>query len=257
MTSTIQFTDLVWAVGLVAIAIALSAWQKLGLEGSLLIASVRTIVQLLAVGFLLEIVFQLQNPWVVLALLAAMVTIAAIVAKNRVGKKLPQLLPLMWGAIFLSTALTLIYTILLVVRPQTWYEPQSLIPLAGIVLGNSMNAAAIAGERFASTISSSQLEIETHLSLGATPHQAIFSYRQDAIKAGLIPTVNSMMVVGLVTLPGIITGQLLGGANPLTAAAYQILIMFMLAFSTLVTTILVIAGIFRQYFNQAAQLIVY
>jgi putative ABC transport system permease protein len=117
-----------------------------------------------------------------------------------------------------------------------------------------MNGAAIAGERLVSTINASQLEIETHLSLGATPQQAVAQYRKDAIRAGLIPTLNQMMVVGVVTLPGIITGQLLSGVNPLDAASYQILIMFMLAFANLVTTVLVTQGLYRQFFNQAAQL---
>jgi len=85
-----------------------------------------------------------------------------------------------------STALTLCYTNLLVIQPPSWYEPQYLIPLAGIVLGNAMNGAAIAGERLVSTFNASKLEIETHLSLGATPEQAVAQYRKDA-KAGLIP----------------------------------------------------------------------
>jgi len=151
----------------------------------------------------------------------------------------------------------LTYTNLLIVQPQPWYDPKTIIPLAGIVLGNAMNGAAIAGDRLVSTLNSSQLEIETHLSLGATPQQAVADYRRDAIKAGLIPTINSMMVVGLVTLPGIITGQLLGGANPIQAAAFQMLILFMLAFATLLTTVLVTQGLLRQFFNQAAQLILW
>ena len=120
-----------------------------------------------------------------------------------------------------------------------------------------MNAAAIAGERLVSTLTSSQLEIETHLSLGATPQQAVARYRRDAIKAGLIPTVNTMMVVGLVTLPGIMTGQLLSGVPPLVATSYQMVIMFMLAFATLVTTLLLTWGICRQFFNAADQLILW
>jgi len=98
------------------------------------------------------------------------------------------------------------------------------------------------------------LEIETHLSLGATLQQAIAEFRQEAIKAGLIPTINAMMVVGVVTLPGIITGQLLSGVDPLNAAAYQILIMFMLAFANLITTLLVTQGLYQQFFNKNAQL---
>jgi putative ABC transport system permease protein len=104
-----------------------------------------------------------------------------------------------------------------------------------------------------SALNNSQLEIETYLSLGATPRQATAEYRKEAIKAGLIPTLNSMMVVGVVTLPGIITGQILSGVNPLDAAIYQMLIMFILAVATLGTTILLIQGIDRQFFNQAAQ----
>jgi putative ABC transport system permease protein len=117
-----------------------------------------------------------------------------------------------------------------------------------------MNGAAIAGERLVSSISSSRLEIETHLSLGATPQQAVTAYRKDAVRAGLIPTLNQMMVVGVVTLPGMITGQLLSGVKPLEAASYQILIMLMLAFTNLITTVLVTQGLTRQFFNTQAQL---
>ena len=247
--------DLALALGMMAIAIGLSAWERLGLEWSLAIASGRTILQLLVVGYILEFIFEFNNPWAVLAVLAVMLTIAAIVARNRISKKYPILLPLVWGSILVSSALTLGYTNLLVIQPAKWYEPQYLIPLAGIVFGNAMNGAAIAGERLVSIINTSRLEIETHLSLGATPQQAVEQYRKDAIKAGLIPTLNQMMVVGIVTLPGIITGQLLSGVNPLDASSYQILIMFMLAFANLVTTLLVTKGLCRQFFNQAAQLI--
>jgi len=241
---------------MVAIAIALSAWQSLGLEWQLAIAAARTTIQLILVGYVLAIVFDpnAKNPWLVLAVLTLMLTIASIVARNRISKKIPRLLPLVWGSIFLSAALTLSYTNFLIIQPQTWYEPQYLIPLAGIVLGNAMNGAAIAGERLVNTINTNQLEIETHLSLGATPQQAVAQYRKDAVKTGLIPTLNTMMVIGVVTLPGTITGQLLSGVQPLEAAAYQILIMFMVALANITTTILVTHGLCRQFFNIEAQL---
>lgn len=243
-----------FALALMLLAIGLSAWQRLGLEWNLAVATVRTIVQLLVVGYLLEIVFALRNPWAVLAILAAMVTIATVVARNRISRKLPYLLPIVGGSILISTLFTLTYVNLLVLRLDPWYEPQYLVPLAGILLGNAMNAAAIAGERLVNTLNNSRLEVETHLCLGATPRQATATYRREAIKAGLIPTLNSMMVVGIVTLPGIITGQILSGVNPLNAALYQMLIMFILAITTLITTILLIYGIDRQFFTQAAQL---
>ena len=251
----LDLVDFVLAVALMAIAIGLSAGQRLGLEWSLAIATARTIVQLFVVGAILDIIFRLDNPWAVLAVVLVMLTIAAVVSRNRIGKKIPRLLPLVWVSIFVSTAFTLSYVNLLIVQPQKWYEPQYIIPLAGIILGNAINGAAIAGERLVSTVNASQLEIETHLSLGATPQQAVAQYRKDAIRAGLIPILNQMMVIGIVTLPGIITGQILSGVNPLDAASYQILVMFMLAFTNLVTAILVTQGLCRQFFNSAAQLV--
>jgi putative ABC transport system permease protein len=249
--------QLIWALGMMAIAIALSAWQRLGLATNLALATGRTVLQLLVVGYVLASVFALRNVWAVLGLLAIMLLIAAIVARNRISKKIPYLLPMVAGAILLGSAATLFYIIVLVIRPATWYEPRFLIPFAGIVLGNSMNAAAIAGERLVNSLNTSQLEIETHLSLGATPSQAIVRYRREAIKTGMISIINSMMVVGLVTLPGVMVGQILGGAEPLQAAAYQILIMFMLAFADLLTTWLITGGICQRFFNSAAQLTIW
>ena len=215
----LTITDMAMALGLIAIAIGLSAWQKLGLEWQLLIATVRTIVQLIFVGYILAIVFTTKQPWLVITILAVMLTIASVVARNRISQKIPLLLPLVWSSILTSTTLSISYTNLLVVKPELWYEPQYLIPLVGIVLGNGMNAAAIAGERLVSTINSNPVEIETYLSLGATPEQAVVKYRKEAIRTALIPTLNSMMVIGIVTLPGIVTGQLLSGVNPLNAIA--------------------------------------
>ncbi|NEQ36333.1 MAG: iron export ABC transporter permease subunit FetB [Okeania sp. SIO3I5] len=251
----LTITDIAMALGLIAIAIGLSAWQKLGLEWQLLIATVRTIVQLIFVGYILAIVFTTKQPWLVIAIISVMLTVAAVVARNRISQKIPRLLPLVWGSILTSTTLSISYTNLLVIKPENWYEPQYLIPLVGIVLGNAMNGAAIAGERLVSTINSNPIEIETYLSLGATPQQAVAKYRKDAIRAALIPNLNQMSVIGIVTLPGIVTGQLLSGVNPLDAVAYQMLIMFLLAFANLTTSLLVTYALCQQFFNQDAQLI--
>lgn len=257
MLIPLDFTDLGLAVGLAILAIALSAWQGLGLEWQLGRAAAQTVIQLLLVGYVLAIVFdpQRKNPWLVLLVVAIMLTIASGVARSRISQKIQGILPLVWVSICVSTAFTLAYTNFLIIQPQTWYEPQYIVPLAGILIGNAMNAGAIAGERLVSTINSSQLEIETHLSLGATPQQAVAHYRREAIKAGIFPTLNTMLVAGVVTLPGMITGQLLSGVAPLDAASYQILIMLMLALTTLISTSLITEGLCRTFFNKAAQLI--
>ncbi|MGQ4646896.1 ABC transporter permease [Lyngbya aestuarii] len=250
----LEQTDLLWALGMIALAIGLSSTLRLKLEIPIAIATGRTLLQLLVVGSVLAVIYQLNNPIAVLSVVLIMLLITTITARNRIGKKIPRLFLVVFGSIFFSAALTLSYTLLLIIQPETWYDPQYLVPLASIVLGQAMNGAAIAGERLVNTISNSRLEIETHLSLGATPQQAVARYRQDAIRTGLIPTINSMTVVGMVTLPGIFTGQLLSGIDPLNAASYQILIMFILAFTNLVTTLLVTQGLTRQFFNAQAQL---
>jgi len=251
----LDWMRLSWALGLMAIAIAVSAWQQLGLEMKLGIATIRTILQLLLVGYFLTLAFSFQNPWFVLAIVLVMVSIAAVVARNRISRKVPYILPLTGAVLFFTTAFTLGYVNLLVVRPDPWFDPQYLIPLAGILLGNAMSAAAIAGERLVNRLNNSQVEIETHLSLGASPQQATRGYRIEAMQAGLIPILNAMTVVGIVKLPGIITGQLISGEDPFNAALYQMLIMFMLAFTDLLSTLLITQGIYNQFFNSAEQLV--
>jgi putative ABC transport system permease protein len=251
----LNLTDLPPVLGMIGMAIALSMWQKLALEGQLFFAAGRSLIQLLVVGYILDFVFALQNPILVLIILLVMLTIAAIVSRNRISKKIKGLLPVVWISLFVSSALTLSYAIAIIIQPDTWYAPQYIIPLMGMVLGNAMNSASVAGERLVSTINNNHLAIETHLCLGATPKSAIATYRQEAIRAGLIPTLNQMMVVGLVSLPGMFTGQVLAGIAPLDAASYQILILFAIALTNAIATVLITEGVYRKFFNSESQLI--
>ncbi|MGJ5676567.1 MAG: ABC transporter permease [Nostochopsis sp.] len=251
----LDLVDLASATALMAVVIGLSVWENLGLELNLVLGTGRTILQLVVLGYVLDFIFAFNNAWAVLAFLALLLTITGIVARNRISQKIPQVLPLVWGSIFISTIVAIVYTNLVIIQPNRWYEPQYLIPLVGLILSNAVNAAAIAGERLVNTIKNSHIEIETHLSLGATPQQAIAQYRKDAIRAGLIPTTNQMMIIGLVTIPGFVTGQILSGVSPLDAASYQIVIMFIIAFTNLLTIILLTKGLSRLFFNSAMQLV--
>ena len=255
MTISLDVLDLALAVAMMAVAIGLSSWQKLGLEGELAIATGRSLLQLAVVGYVLFIIFELDHPLPVIAILGIMVTIAAIVTRNRISKKVKGLLFIIWSSLLACVTAIMAYAIAFILQPDTWYEPQYLIPLVGMVLGNAMNSSSLAGERLVSTINRNHIEIETHLSLGATPSQAVARYCKEAIRAGLIPTLNKMMVVGLVSLPGMFTGQVLAGAEPLEAASYQILILFMITVGDLVTMLLVTRGIVQKFFNQDYQLV--
>lgn len=253
---TLDLIDLIPLLGMLGVTLTLSFWQKLELENQLIIASGRSILQLLMVGYILDFIFAINQPLPVIIILMIMLTIASQVIKNNISKEIKGLFPIVFGAIFISSLFTLSYTLILIIQPQTWYEPQYLISLTGLVLGNTMNSASLAGERLASNIKNNRLEIETFLSLGATPLEAIKSYRKQAIRVSLIPTLNNMMVMGLVSLPGIFTGQILAGTPPLEAASYQILILFMIVVANLIMTSLITAGVYRKFFNQDYQLLV-
>ncbi|MEX0270582.1 iron export ABC transporter permease subunit FetB [Leptolyngbyaceae cyanobacterium UHCC 1019] len=246
--------QLALALGLMAIAIALSAWQKLGLEWNLALATGRSVLQLVVLGYAIAIAFEVNNPWFGLCVVGVMLVVTAIVTRNRISQKIPYLVPIVAASLFIGVALTLVYTSLFVIQPRSWLDPRYLIPLTGIILGNAMNGAAIAGERLVNSLNANPLEIETHLSLGATPEQAIASYRRDAIRAGLLPTINTATIIGLSTVPTFMAAQLLGGVPPLTATAYQIVVLFMIILATLMIILLITWGICRQHFTKDAQL---
>ena len=247
---SLDTVDLFLCLGMIGMAIALSLWQKLNLERQLAYGAVRSLIQLIAIGYILDTVFKIGDWRVVLTILAMMISIAAIVTRNRIDKKLQGLLPTVFLSICASSAFTLGYVILLVVQPDRWYEPRYLIPLGGMLFGNAMNSASLAGDRLLNAINQNRLEIEIRLCLGANAKQAIATYQQQAIRAGLIPTLNNMIVMGLVSLPGMFTGQVLGGSNPLDAASYQILILFAIVLANLISTVLVTEGIYKQFFTK-------
>ena len=133
-------------------------------------------------------------------------------------------------------------------------QPQYLLACAGISLGYLLNNTATAGERLIGEIDRHQAEIETRLSLGATPAQSIESYRQIAIKSALLPTIDTLMVAGLVTIPGFLSGELINSVQPVNAAGYQIVVLLMVMAGNTISTILVTRGIANRYFNHYAQL---
>lgn len=248
--------DLVLTLILLGLAVALSLWQRLRLEGQMIVAVARSLLQLLVLGYVTAFVFDLNSPWAVIGFILILLTLATLAIRNRISIGQRQsLMPMLWGGLFTSTILTLAYAILVVIQPFVWYDPRYLIPIAGILIANSMNSAAVAGERLAKTMKNNRLEIETHLSLGASPQQVTQEYRREAIRAGFTPVLNSLMVIALVTLPNFFSGELLGGVDPLNAISYQILLVLLQVFSSLLATVLVTQGLYQRYFNQSWQLL--
>ncbi|MGB7520400.1 MAG: iron export ABC transporter permease subunit FetB [Spirulinaceae cyanobacterium] len=251
----LNFFDLILSLILIGIALGIASWQKLGLSSQIIIATGRSLVQLLAVAYVLDFIFIFNNPWLVLITVGVMSVIAAVFINSHLGKKLRGLFLIIWGAILTAIAVILCYTTILIVQPDTWYQPQYLIPITAMNLANAINASPITGGRLVSAINNNRLEIETHLSLGATPQQAITAYHREAIRAGLIPTLNQMTVIAMATIPAFFSGQLLAGVDPLNAASYEILLLFMQILVNLIVTSLITQGIYRRFFNQNWQLV--
>jgi putative ABC transport system permease protein len=250
----LDLVDVAWALGLVAMAIGLLQWQRVNLGGQVLLAAARSIVQLLVMGLGLQVIWQFNHPLVTVGAICVLAIVTAIAASNRISDRLKNLLPIVSGAILTSLFVALGYTILVVIKPNNWHQPQSLLAYTGISLGYLLNSTAVAGERTISEIERNRAEIETHLSLGATPAQAIVAYRQAAIKVALLPTIETLMVAGLVTIPGFLTGELLANVQPVNAAGYQIVALFTTIASNTIAVLLVTQGIVNRYFTRHAQL---
>jgi putative ABC transport system permease protein len=250
----VSWFDLAWACGLILIAVGIARWQGLGLAQRLLIGALRTIVQLVLVGYALIYIFALDRWYLVVAALLCMLMVATKAAVNRQHGASRKLLMITGVAMLVASGFTLLYISTLVVRVAPWYNPQYLIPLFGMIVGSTMNAATIAAERLTSEITAPQAEIEAYLALGANYQQASQQPVRQALRASLIPTVNGLMVVGIVTLPGMMTGQILAGSSPLIAIRYQIVVVFMQAAAVAITTAMATLWYHRTFFTSALQL---
>jgi len=259
MTSAPSVIDLsVWQLGLalllVGVVVLVSLRQGLGLERDLLVGSVRTIVQLYLVGLILAAVFSAARWYLVVLVVAVMTAIATQAAVSRLTKPIPGGHQIAALALTVSTAVTLAYVIGVVVRVRPWYEPQYVIPIAGMILGNAMTSASLAGDRLQGDLRSRAPEVETMLALGFSGREAVQPLVRAALRAAMIPTVNGMMTVGVVQLPGMMTGQILAGSSPLVAIGYQIVVMFMLAAGTAMASLLFVRLAAGRYLTAAHQL---
>lgn len=250
----VSWLDLLGAAGLVLLAVALSRRFGAGLGRSLLVGAIRTVVQLVLVGYVLVYIFALDVWWLVVAALLLMTAVAAREAVQRQDAPTPRLRRVTGGALLAGAGLTLVYVAGLVVRVDPWYNPRYLIPLFGMILSSAMNASALAAERLAGEMENRRRQVEALLSLGAAPERAAREPVRRALRAALIPITNQLAVVGIVALPGMMTGQILAGASPLTAVRYQIVVMFMLVCAVAVAAAATAVGYRGAFFAPGGRL---
>jgi putative ABC transport system permease protein len=228
--------------------------RKLGKGWEIVLAGLRMTVQLIAVGFVLTYVFSWQRLWVTVLIFLIMEAFAIYTVFGRVKKKIfPALRPVIALSMIAGTAGALAYFLFVIVRVRPWYDPRYFIPIAGMIIGNSTNGIVIGVERLASTMRSQIERLEGALMLGATTREASRPFVKEAFSAGIMPIVNNMMTMGVVFLPGMMTGQILSGIAPVEAIKYQIAIMLSIAGSVAVSVFLVTELGHRRFFNQHSQ----
>ena len=217
------------------VLLALLSWRmQLGMVRQIIVAALRTTVQLLLIGMVLKILFAHVH----LGLMGAMALVMLLAAGREVMGRQKRKFAGWWGmglgtlSMFISSFTITALALKIIISAEPWYMPQYAIPLLGMLLGNTMSGIAIGLDRLTAAAWDQQTIIEGRLMLGQTWSQAIGPIRRESIRGGLIPIINAMMAAGLVSLPGMMTGQILGGNPPLEAVKYQILIMFLIAGGT-------------------------
>jgi putative ABC transport system permease protein len=246
--------DLSLAAGMVLALAALSRNLKLGLEGQLLIAAVRTVVQLGLIGLVLKALFDDLHPAFLIPISLMMLLAAGREVIARQKHKLRGGFVVGSSAMFVSAFSITLFSLLVVVQPEPWYQPQYAIPLLGMMLGNTMTGITIGMERLTSTLIREKALIEQRLMLGHTAKQAVEETLREAARAGMIPIINAMAAAGIVSLPGMMTGQILAGSPPMAAVSYQILIMFMVTAGTGFGTLLALKLTAKRLFDERDRL---
>ncbi|MFW6278104.1 MAG: ABC transporter permease [Halorhodospira sp.] len=252
----LQPLDLALAGGGVILLAALSWAGRLGIGRTLVIAAARTVMQLLLVGLVLETLFAHATLYWV----ALMGLVMLLVAGREVMARQKRRFAGLWGfglgtaAMFLSSFSVTILALTALIQPQPWHQPQYAIPLLGMLLGNTMNGIALSVDRLTDGAWQQRDVIETRLALGATWNAAVEPIRRDATRSGMIPMINAMAAAGIVSLPGMMTGQILAGTPPLEAVKYQILIMFLITVGTGFGTLAAVWFAARRLFDERERL---
>jgi putative ABC transport system permease protein len=233
-TVSLDAYDLALAALLVVLNAILSRRLGLALERPLLVAATRTAVQLFLVGFVIKALFALQSPlWTGLMALV-MILAAGYEVLARQSRRFTGVWAYGLGTLSVAAGAGLVTLLALsvVVQPEPWYQPRYAVPLLGMVLGNAMTAISLALDSLVTTATRERAAIEARLALGADRATAMRAVSHQALRTGLMPIINAMSAAGIIALPGMMTGQILAGADPVEAVKYQILIMFLIAGGT-------------------------
>lgn len=245
-----DFIDVAISLTLVLVAIVISRFWRIPVQKEMAFGSIRTFIQLVAVGYALKYIFEIESIWLILLAMIVMIIVASYTVKGRV-KKLSGVFNIALIAISVASFATIgLMLIIQLIELKARY----VIPLAGMIIAYSMNATTLTINRITSDIRSNRLGIETALSLGKNWKTASRPFQQEAVIAGMTPILNFMKTAGIVALPGAMTGMILAGAEPLTAVLLQILVAYMLLSAATISSILGLYLAVKKFFTRCDQL---
>ncbi|SMF54142.1 putative ABC transport system permease protein [Tistlia consotensis] len=237
-----------WDVGLAGLFLVLNAglsiWLRLGLARQIAVAAGRMVVQLLLIGLLLKAIFAIQSPWLTAGVGLAMIGFASREVWARQERKLrgPWGFALGGAAMALAATLVIVVGLSALIQPQPWWSPRFALPLFGMILGNALTGVSLALDTLSATLDRERRAVEAQLLLGATRWRALRPVTRRALRSGMMPIINSMAATGVVSLPGMMSGQILSGVDPTEAVKYQLLIMFLIGGATGLGVLLAVLG---------------
>lgn len=248
--NTMNVSSLIIASSLILISTFFSYFQKLKLEKEIIIGVIRAVIQLILIGYVLNFIFGLKNPWFTTLLLLFMTYNAAYNSSKR-GNQIKNGLLISFCAIASGTIITLS---VLVLSKSIRYEPYEIIPVGGMIISNSMIAIGLCYKQLLNNFKNKRDEVQTKLALGADILPSSIDIIRDSIKTGMLPTIDSMKTLGIVSLPGMMTGLILAGTHPLQAIRFQIMVTFMLLSTTSIATFVACYMSYLSFFNSRKQL---
>jgi UDP-glucose/iron transport system permease protein len=246
----VSLTQVLASLALIALAIVVSRWQGAGLEEDIGIAVARSFIQLTAIGYVIQIIFDEDSFLLVLGLLAVMVGFGALTARGRASAVPGALRPLLL-ALSAAAAITLGLVVGLGIFDPT---PRYLVPVGGMVIGNAMTASAVALNRLGDDVHDHAREIEATLALGATSTQALSPIVRRSLRSGMITLIDSTKTTGLIFFPGTMVGMLLAGADPTDAVRLQLILLYLLIGATSIAALISVTLARRNFFTAAHQL---
>ncbi|KAA8819041.1 ABC transporter permease [Bifidobacterium vespertilionis] len=249
----IDLWGLAITVALVAVSAGLSWIMRLGVERRMLWATMRSLAQLLAMGYVIKYVILWNNPWICFALIAVMILAAIQITLTRASNIPKGLAPQVLLTLAVCVVLQISVVIELIVRPHPWYAPAVLVTMTGMLLGNVVAATAVAMSRFFSDMKARRYEVEMMLALGATPFEAAKPSISASVKMGMIPTISQLASSGIVLIPGMMAGQVIAGADPIMAGKYQFVVLAVISALTLIADSLIMILVYRTSFTDRDQ----